>query len=135
MFRVKRIDHVAIATDNLDGALAPFRDLLGLTAGLVESSSELKTKAVLIPVGDSNIELITPLSGNLGLEKFLAKRGPGLHHIAIEVAGLDQALAFLKALNVPLINETAVIGARGHRVAFLHPKAMAGVLIELVESP
>ena len=83
-------------------------------------------------IGDSNLELISPL-GNAGLQRFLEKRGPGLHHVAIEVEGLDAALAFLKALGVPLIDETPKVGARGHRIAFVHPRATGGVLIELVE--
>ena len=72
-------------------------------------------------------------SGDEGLERFLEKRGPGLHHIAVEVEGIEQALATLKALGIALIDETPRKGARGHKVAFLHPKATGGVLVELVE--
>ncbi len=96
---------------------------------MVESQ---KTEAILLPVGETSIELITP-RGNGSLERFLAKRGPGLHHIAIEVEGIEAALAFLKGFGVPMIDETPRIGARGHKAAFVHPKATGGVLVELVE--
>jgi len=86
----------------------------------------------VLPVGETSLELITP-KGNSGLERFLEKRGPGLHHIAVEVEGIEAALAFLASLGVPLIDTTPRIGARGHKVAFVHPKATGGVLVELVE--
>ena len=83
-------------------------------------------------MGESSIELIAP-RGNEGLARFLEKRGPGLHHIALEIEGIDEALALLKAMGVRLIDESPRVGARGHRVAFVHPEATGGVLIELVE--
>jgi methylmalonyl-CoA/ethylmalonyl-CoA epimerase len=132
MIKIKRIDHVAIAVDNIDHALVKWQQALGLEPGVREIVSSQKTEAVLLPVGDSNIELIEP-KGNEGLQKFLEKKGPGLHHIAVEVEGLDAALALLKSLHVPLIDEVPRVGARGHRVAFLHPRATGGVLVELVE--
>jgi methylmalonyl-CoA/ethylmalonyl-CoA epimerase len=79
-----------------------------------------------------SIELIEP-KGNEGLMKFLEKRGPGLHHVAVEVEGIEEILGLLKSLNVPLIDQAPRIGAHGHRVAFVHPKATGGVLVELVE--
>ena len=87
-----------------------------------------------MPIGDTNVELVSP-RGNEGLARFLDKRGPGLHHIAVEVEGIDEAIAFLSALGVPMIDTTARAGARGHKVAFVHPKATGGVLVELVEAP
>ncbi|HVK63955.1 MAG TPA: methylmalonyl-CoA epimerase [Polyangium sp.] len=132
MIKIKRIDHVAIAVDNIDHALVKWQQALGLEAGVRELVSSQKTEVVLVPVGESNVELIEP-KGNEGLQKFLEKRGPGLHHIAVEVEGLEAALALLKSLHVPLIDETPRIGARGHKVAFLHPRATGGVLVELVE--
>ncbi|HJZ87809.1 MAG TPA: methylmalonyl-CoA epimerase [Polyangia bacterium] len=132
MIRIKKIDHVAIAVDDLDGALARFREVLGLSASVRETVATQKTEAALLPVGESNIELIAP-RGNAGLEKFLEKRGPGIHHICIQVEGIVEALAALKAAGVPLIDETPRPGARGHKVAFLHPRALGGVLIELEE--
>jgi methylmalonyl-CoA/ethylmalonyl-CoA epimerase len=134
MVRIKRIDHVAIAVDDVDAALAKYKEVLGLDATVREVVASQKTEAVLLPVGDAgtSLELIAP-RGNDGLEKFMAKRGPGLHHIAVEVDGIEQALAALKALGVPLVDEAPRKGARGHKVAFLHPKATGGVLVELVE--
>jgi methylmalonyl-CoA/ethylmalonyl-CoA epimerase len=132
MIKIKKIDHVAVAVPNIDEALAKYAAVFGVTVREREVVEAQKTEAALLPIGDSNIELIEP-KGNAGLEKFLEKRGPGLHHIAIEVEGIEDALATLKALGVPLIDESPRVGARGHKVAFLHPKATGGVLVELVE--
>lgn len=132
MFKVKKIDHVAVCVADLDAAAAKYKEALGLVGQDRELVASQKTEAMLLPLGDSNIELISP-RGNEGLAKFLEKRGPGLHHIAVEVEGIESALAFLKSLGVPLIDEAPRKGARGHKVAFLHPKATSGVLIELVE--
>ena len=132
MLRIKKIDHVAICVKDIDEATAKYKAALGLDATSREVVASQKTEAVLLPIGESNLELIAP-RGNDGLVKFLEKRGPGLHHIALEVEGIEEALAFLKSLGVPLIDETPRKGARGHKVAFIHPKATGGVLIELVE--
>ncbi|HEX7667347.1 MAG TPA: methylmalonyl-CoA epimerase [Polyangiaceae bacterium] len=132
MFTVKKIDHVAVCVKDIDLALAKYKEVLGVTPTVRETVASQKTEAVLLPIGDSNVELISP-RGNDGLEKFLEKRGPGLHHIAVEVEGIEKALELLKALGVPLIDETPRSGARGHKVAFVHPKATGGVLVELVE--
>jgi methylmalonyl-CoA/ethylmalonyl-CoA epimerase len=130
--KIKKIDHVAVAVADVDAALAKYREVLGLEGTARETVASQKTEAVLLPLGDSNIELISP-KGNEGLAKFLEKKGPGLHHVAIEVEGIESALALLKAAGVPLIDEAPRKGARGHKVAFVHPKATGGVLIELVE--
>lgn len=132
MFVVKKIDHVAVCVRDIDEALAKYKAVLGVDASVRETVASQKTEAVLLPIGDSSLELISP-RGNDGLEKFLEKRGPGLHHIAVEVEGIESALALLKSLGVPLIDESPRSGARGHKVAFVHPKATGGVLIELVE--
>jgi methylmalonyl-CoA/ethylmalonyl-CoA epimerase len=132
MLKIKRIDHVAIAVTDIDSAEAKWKEAFGLTSTVREVVASQKTEAVLLPIGESNIELIAP-RGNDGLAKFLEKRGPGLHHIAVEVEGIESALALLKGLGVPLIDEAPRVGARGHKVAFVHPKATGGVLVELVE--
>jgi methylmalonyl-CoA/ethylmalonyl-CoA epimerase len=132
MLRIKKIDHVAVAVSDIDESLVKYKQVLGLDPKEREVVASQKTEAVLLPVGESNIELISP-KGNEGLAKFLEKRGPGIHHIAIEVEGIEDALAFLKGLGVPLIDESPRKGARGHKVAFVHPKATGGVLVELVE--
>jgi methylmalonyl-CoA/ethylmalonyl-CoA epimerase len=132
MFAVKKIDHIAVCVRDIDETLAKYKQLLALDPAAREVVASQKTEAVILPIGESSIELISP-RGNDGLEKFLEKRGPGLHHIAVEIEGIESALAFLKTLGIPLIDETPRIGARGHKVAFVHPKATGGVLIELVE--
>lgn len=134
MIRIKRIDHVAICVADVDSAQEAWTRAFGLEAAVREVVASQKVDAMLLPVGDgeTSLELIAP-KGNEGLEKFLAKRGPGIHHVAIEVEGIEQALAFLKTLGVRLIDETPRAGARGHKVAFVHPSATGGVLVELVE--
>lgn len=132
MLKIRKIDHVAVAVENIDHAMEKWREVFGLEGKDREVVASQKTEAVLLPIGDSNVELIEP-KGNDGLRKFLEKRGPGIHHIAVEVEGIEEALAFLKGLHVPLIDETPRIGARGHKVAFVHPRATGGVLVELVE--
>jgi methylmalonyl-CoA/ethylmalonyl-CoA epimerase len=132
MFKVKKIDHVAVCVADIDAAAETYARIFGLSVAEREVVASQKTEAALLPIGDSNLELISPRD-NAGLIKFLEKRGPGLHHIAIEVEGIEAALAFLKGLGVPLIDETPRSGARGHKVAFVHPKATGGVLVELVE--
>jgi methylmalonyl-CoA/ethylmalonyl-CoA epimerase len=132
MLRIKKIDHVAICVADTDQAIETYKRVLGLHPETREVVESQKTEATLLPIGETSIELISP-KGNEGLEKFLAKRGPGIHHIAVEVEGIEAALATLTALGVPLIDQSPRKGARGHKVAFLHPKATGGVLIELVE--
>lgn len=132
MLKLKKISHVAIAVENVDHAVEKWRQVLGLEPEHRELVSSQKVEAAMLPIGETAIELIEP-KGNDGLSKFLEKRGPGLHHIAVEVEGIDEALAFLKSLHVPLIDQEARIGAHGHKVAFVHPRATGGVLIELVE--
>src|SRR5579883_953728 len=141
MFKVKRIDHVAVCVPDIDEAAARWRSVLGLQPRERELVESQKTEAALLPLGapDSpasadatQIELISP-RGNEGLARFLEKRGPGLHHIAVEVEGIENAIALLTSLGVPMIDTAPRLGARGHKVAFVHPKATGGVLVELVE--
>src|ERR1700690_3472845 len=100
--RIKKIDHVAVCVSDIDAAAAKYREALGLEGKERETVASQKTEAILLPIGDSNIELISP-RGNDGLVKFLEKKGPGLHHIANEVEGILNALAFPNTLGVPLI--------------------------------
>ena len=132
MLKIKKISHVAVAVENIDEALAKYAAALGLAPTSREFVASQKVEAALLPIGDASIELISP-QGNEGVRKFLDKRGPGLHHLAIEVEGIESALTFLKALGVQLIDETPRVGAHGHKVAFIHPRATGGLLIELVE--
>jgi methylmalonyl-CoA/ethylmalonyl-CoA epimerase len=132
MLKIKRLDHVAVCVDDIDQAAEKWR-ALGITPTQREVVASQKTEAALLPLGDgAQLELISP-RGNDGLSRFLEKRGPGLHHVAIEVEGIEQAIEALKVLGVPMIDEVPRKGARGHKVAFVHPKATGGVLVELVE--
>ena len=130
--KIKKIDHVAFCVPHLGEAAAQWKALFGVVAGEHEVVESQGTEVLPLSVGDSCVELIAP-HGSESLSRFLQRRGPGLHHIALEIEGLDEALATLKSLGVPLIDETPRKGARGHRVAFVHPKATGGVLVELVE--
>ncbi len=136
MINVKRIDHVAIAVGERDEASARLAGLFGLVTGAREHvSSQATDVTFLYPAGDASgagcaLELCAP-RGNAALERFLDKRGPGLHHVCFEVDDLPAALAALKADGTRLIDETPRLGSRGHHVAFLHPAATGGVLIEL----
>ena len=134
MLKIKKISHVAVAVENIDESLEKFQRALGLTSTSRELVASQNVEAALLPIGDgaSSLELIAP-QGNDGVKKFLEKRGPGLHHIALEIEGIEAALTLLKSLGVPLIDEAPRVGAHGHKVAFLHPKATGGVLVELVE--
>ena len=132
--KIRKIDHVAVCVADIDEAAARWREVLGLQldAGQREVVESQQTEAALLPIGDTSIELISP-KGNEGLTRFLEKHGPGLHHIAVEVEGIEQAISLLLGLGVPMIDRIPRRGARGHKVAFVHPKATGGVLVELVE--
>jgi methylmalonyl-CoA/ethylmalonyl-CoA epimerase len=134
MLKVKTIDHVAIAVPDLAPAAASLGQIFGLDPGARETVADQHTEVLFLHTGEagSAIELICP-AGNQGLERYLAKRGPGLHHVCFEVEDLPGALAELKARGVALIDESPRPGARGHQVAFLHPKATGGVLFELCQ--
>jgi len=129
---IKRIDHIAVVVNNLDTALATYRDALGMTVSGIETILEQDVKIGFLPSGDSEIELLEPINPDSGIGRYLAKRGEGLHHICLEVDDILQTLADLKARGVELIQETPQRGAHG-KVAFIHPKGASGVLIELLE--
>ena len=129
-----RIDHVGVAVPSIDEALSIYR-ALGLAEERREDVSSQKVRAAFLPVGESRIELLEPLAEDSPVAKFLAKRGAGLHHVCFAVDDLDGALADLSAKGFRLIHRTGIPGAGGKRVAFLHPEAGGGVLIELAEKP
>jgi methylmalonyl-CoA/ethylmalonyl-CoA epimerase len=135
MIKVKRIDHVAIAVADRDASADSLKALFGLTIGAREHVAAQATDVTFLEAGEADgaaasLEICAP-RGNAGLERFLARRGPGLHHVCFEVEDLRGALATLKAAGVRLIDETPRLGARGHEVAFLHPASTGGVLFEL----
>jgi methylmalonyl-CoA/ethylmalonyl-CoA epimerase len=139
MIKVKRIDHVAVAVADRDTTARDLSTLFGLTIGARETVAAQKTDVAFLhaggaAAGDAAVEICAPAPGEAGaIARFLAKRGPGLHHVCFEVEDLTGALATLKAAGVRLIDETPRPGARGHMVAFLHPAATGGVLFELCE--
>ena len=130
---MKHLDHVAIAVNDLDKAVAFYRDVLGMTLDSLEIVEEQQVKTAIFSKGNGRIELISPLAGteDSGVGRFLSKRGEGLHHICLEVENLERALAQLKANGVPLIDQVPKRGTGGAQVAFIHPKGTHGVLIEL----
>ena len=127
------LDHIAIAVDDLDASLAEFKELLGIEPLSREVVSVQGVEEAMLPVGGSYVQLLAPLSSSSPVGKFLAKRGQGLHHIAIAVTSIDDALDHLKERGARLVDEEARSGGGGHRIAFVHPETLAGTLIELVE--
>ncbi len=128
-----RIDHIGVAVDDLDAAIALHEQTYGMPVAHRETVPDQGVEAVLLDVGENHVELLRPLSGETPVGRFLARRGPGLHHVAYQVADIDAALASLRERGVRLIDEAPRIGIRGARVAFVHPGASGSVLTELVE--
>jgi methylmalonyl-CoA/ethylmalonyl-CoA epimerase len=128
-----RIDHVGVATEDLDGAIALYEGTLGMPVAHRETVESQGVEAVLLDVGDGHVELLRPLGPDTPVGKYLAKKGPGLHHVAYAVDDIDAALERLKEAGVELIDSEARVGIRDSRVAFVHPKATGGVLTEIVE--
>ncbi|MDX6725955.1 MAG: methylmalonyl-CoA/ethylmalonyl-CoA epimerase [Baekduia sp.] len=128
-----RIDHVGVAVEDLDAAITLYETTYEMTLVHRETVAEQGVEAVLLDVGENHVELLAPLGPDTPVGKFLAKKGPGIHHVAYQVADIDAALGALKAAGTRLIDEAPRIGIRGSRVAFLHPAASGGVLTEIVE--
>ena len=129
-----KINHLGIATKSIDEALKFWGDALGLENVLTEIVEDQKVKVAMLPIGESRIELLEPTSEDSPITKFLEKRGGGIHHIAVEVDDIEASLAQLKSQGMRLIDETPRIGAEGCLVAFVHPAASGGVLLELVQT-
>ena len=128
-----RIDHIGVATDDLDGAVALFEGSLGMPVAHRERVESQGVEAVLLDVGEGHVELLSPLGPDTPVGKYLDKRGPGLHHVAYAVADIDETLGKLKEAGIELIDSEPRQGIRHSRVAFLHPRSTGGVLTELVE--
>jgi len=129
----ERIDHVGVAVEDLERAIKLYEDTLGMRLAHRETVESQGVEAVLLDVGEGHVELMSPLGSDTAVGKFLAKRGPGLHHVAYAVGDIDAALASLSDAGVELIDSEARIGIRGSRVAFLHPRSTGSVLTEIVE--
>jgi methylmalonyl-CoA/ethylmalonyl-CoA epimerase len=128
-----KIEHIGIATPRLDDALRFWRDALGLEVAHTETVEEQGVRVAMLPVGETRIELLEPTGESSPVAKFIEKRGPGIHHVAVRVADIRAALARLKEKGARLIDEEPRMGAGGCLVAFVHPSASGGVLLELVE--
>lgn len=128
-----KIDHLGVAVNDLDAALALYEGSFELHVHHREIIEDQGVEAVALQVGETNIELLRPIRDDSPIAKFLADKGPGIHHIAYSVDDIEGALATLKAQQVRLVDETPRIGLAGSKIAFVHPKSTFGVLSELVQ--
>jgi methylmalonyl-CoA/ethylmalonyl-CoA epimerase len=128
-----RIDHIGVAVDDLEEAVSLYRDRLEMSEQHRETVEDQGVEAVLLEIGDGHVELLRPLSPETVVGRFLAKHGPGLHHVAYQTPDIESALASARTAGLELIDEQPRIGIWGRRVAFLHPRSTGGVLTELVE--
>lgn len=128
-----RIDHIGVAVEDLDAAIELYKQRFEMGEQHREVVEEQGVEAVLLEIGEGHVELLKPLGPDTAVGKFLARSGPGLHHVAYQTSDIDAALEQVKAAGLQLIDEQPRVGIRGSRVAFLHPKATGVVLTELVE--
>jgi methylmalonyl-CoA/ethylmalonyl-CoA epimerase len=128
-----RIDHIGVAVDDLDAAIALYGESFDLELSHRETVEAFGVEAVLLDVGDGHVELLAPTGPDTGVAKYLAENGPGLHHVAYAVEDIDATLERIVAAGLQLIDEKPRTGIRGSRVAFLHPRSTGGVLTEIVE--
>lgn len=135
MPKVTRIDHIAVLVSDLDGPLSFWRDALGLELTHIHDVPAEMAQVAFLPVGASEIELVNPTTDDSGLARFLEKRGPGMHHICLEVDDIVGMLAQLKEKGIQLINEEPRTASDGRLYAFIHPKSASGVMVELYEIP
>jgi len=134
MPKVKSIDHVAVVVSDLEESLLFWRDALGLELRQLRDVSAEKSRVAFLPVGGSQVELVLPTADDSGIAKYLAKRGPGMHHICLQVDDLDGILVQLKASGIRLINEEPRLASDGRKYAFVHPESASGVLVELYQA-
>ncbi|WP_346355895.1 methylmalonyl-CoA epimerase [Azotosporobacter soli] len=133
MFKTLKVDHIGIAVKDLDQAKKFYSEMLGMEIMGEETVEQQKVRVCFIPCGDSEIELLESTSPDGPIAKFIEKNGEGIQHLAIRVDNVENALADLKAKGVRLIDETPRYGAGGAQIAFVHPKATGGILLELSE--
>ena len=133
MPKTTRINHIAIVVDDIEAALKFWRDSLGLELSHVEDVPDQESIVAFLSVGNSEIELVKTTSDKSGVARFLQNRGPGIHHICLEVDDIKASLEILHSKDVRLINETPLIGTGGKKIAFIHPESTHGVLVELYE--
>ncbi len=128
-----RIDHIGVATDDLDGAIALYEGALGMPVAHRETVESQGVEAVLLDVGEGHVELLRPLGPDTPVGKYLEKKGPGLHHVAYAVDDIEGVLGSLKEAGIEMIDSEPRVGIRDSRVAFVHPRSTGGVLTEIVE--
>jgi methylmalonyl-CoA/ethylmalonyl-CoA epimerase len=128
-----RVDHIGVAVEDLDAAIALYEQSFEMDLVHREVVEQQGVEAVLLDVGENHVELLAPLGPDTPVGKFLAKRGPGLHHVAYQVSDIEATLGALRGAGIQLIDEQPRVGIRNSRVAFLHPKSSGGVLTEIVQ--
>ena len=128
-----RIDHIGVAVEQIDPALELYRDSFQLRVAHREVVEDQGVEALLLDIGEGHVELLAPLAADTPVGRFLARQGPGLHHVAYQVRDIAQTLEALRRAGLELIDQQPRTGIRGSRVAFMHPRATAGVLTEIVE--
>ena len=132
---IQRIDHLAILVEDIDQAAAFWRDGLGMSIAHQQNVPAEQARIAFLPVGDGEIELVQPTTADSGLRRYLDKRGPGMHHVCLQVDDIEGMLAQIKTKGFELINETPRTSPDGKKYAFVHPKSSGGVLLELYELP
>ncbi len=133
MPKINSINHVAIVVEDMEKSLTFWRDALGIELHELRDVPAEKSQVAFLPVAGAEIELVKPTSDDSGLAKYLAKRGPGMHHVCLEVDDIASMMAQLKAKGIRLINEEPRTAADGKRYAFIHPESTSGVLVELYQ--
>jgi methylmalonyl-CoA/ethylmalonyl-CoA epimerase len=130
---IKSINHIAVVVDDMEKSLAFWRDALGIELhGLRDVSAE-KSQVAFLPLAGAEVELVMPTTDDSGIAKYLAKRGPGMHHLCLEVDDIEGMLSHLKQKKIRLINEEPRVAADGKKYAFIHPESAGGVLVELYQ--
>jgi len=135
MPHVKRIHHIAILVEDLNASLSFWQETLGLELSQIQEMPSEGARIAFLPTGDSEVELVLPVTEDSGLRRYLEKRGAGMHHICLEVDDIQAMMAQLRDKGIQLINEEVQVTAQGRKYAFVHPKSAYGVLVELYEMP
>ncbi len=135
MTNIKKINHVAIVVEQIEDALTFWRDGLGLEIKQVKDVPDQSSRVAFLPLGESEIELVEPISNDSGIARFLKKRGPGMHHVCLEVEDIQETLQQIKNKGFELINDIPLVDEEGRKYLFVHPKSTNGVLVELYEMP
>ena len=133
MPKIKAINHVAVVVEDMEKSLAFWRDALGIELRELRDVPAEKSQVAFLPLAGAEVELVRPTTDDSGIAKYLAKRGPGMHHLCLEVDDIQGMLAQLKARNIRLINEEPRLAADGKKYAFIHPESTGGVLVELYQ--